>query len=674
MEEPRSKNDIDLLEEEFYIIKVLAPENSAHHHDSDKMASFRRDVKISNMNSNKNECLKIFTCNDCNISFNKKSLLILHLKETHVEVKWTKLKLNKTEIDCDAAHGHKDIAKCGTNTLGSTDKMKYVCNKCNHWFCSAKQLEKHMYKSECRIYKCDKCSFTCFKQAHIASHIVKHAEKQLFSCSICEKAFKTKFHAAQHAQTHRISFPCDICSEVFDNLTKLRLHSTKHKHSVCDLCGFTCLDAVEFDNHKPCLNLDGKYVCTCGRRFTDSLLLKLHFIKEHSMESIYSCGSCNYITLDESILNKHISSHCNADFNEMHKCSECDYSTFYPSNLKKHKLKHNDKKPFQCSKCVLKLKSKKLLFQHEEIHKKDFKCSICKQIFQSLSKLKKHIFTHKGIKDIYNCSECGFISSTEIDLDMHKESHNDAKKYICDECGLRFKFPSFLKRHQKLHLRPVNVMFSCNQCSYCTMRIEAFKKHMQAIHQETVIVLFDDVEENVNKQHLCEICDYSTDRKSNLTAHIVTHIPLEERKRQNYQKDEKYFCNHCSYTSPSLINLRNHLRCHTNGEKFSCNKCSFTCKLLKYLKQHELTHMDRKPYLCDLCTRSFRKMRDLNKHMAVHKNINALQCDLCDYICLCSQGMKKHERIVHKMISNKNKCDNVKGLKINSDINDDLEC
>ena len=91
----------------------------------------------------------------------------------------------------------------------------------------------------------------------------------------------------------------------------------------------------------------------------------------------------------------------------------------------------------------------------------------------------------------------------------------------------------------------------CDVCDYVTNKTSNLKKHMK-VHDKIK-------EEPVGPLH-CPTCQKSFEIKKYLTAHMKTHLP-----KDNYNKEEmkeKKKCNTCSFETISNYKLQRYLKTH----------------------------------------------------------------------------------------------------------------
>ncbi|XP_053667674.1 zinc finger protein with KRAB and SCAN domains 3-like [Anopheles marshallii] len=118
--------------------------------------------------------------------------------------------------------------------------------------------------------------------------------------------------------------------------------------------------------------------------------------------------------------------------------------------------------------------------------------------------------------------------------------------------------------------------------------------------------------------HLCNVCDKSFLRRSNLVDHLRLHAQVK-----------MYECDYCDKSFVQSGNLKSHLRTHTAEKPFECNICGKAFTQSSSMKTHMLTHTNVKPFACDVCEKGFTSSSDLNKHKRTHSGIKPYQCIIC---------------------------------------------
>ena len=185
----------------------------------------------------------------------------------------------------------------------------YVCNR--------KYADRYSLRYHLRTHgighqiRCELCSKSFPKPIRLQAHInTFHKDIRNFSCSGCDKTFKTRLHLENHFLQHtgEKPFKCETCAESFRHKVSLVAHMRIH------------------GDVKP-------YVCeTCGKCFREPSTLKAH-TRVHSGDKPYKCDKCDKAFTQRAGLNYHKSVHTGI---KPYKCNSCDYATAKQASLRSH--------------------------------------------------------------------------------------------------------------------------------------------------------------------------------------------------------------------------------------------------------------------------------------------------------------------------------------------------
>lgn len=139
--------------------------------------------------------------------------------------------------------------------------------------------------------------------------------------------------------------------------------------------------------------------------------------------------------------------------------------------------------------------------------------------------------------------------------------------------------------------------FTCDLCSYETIKKCQISSHMEKIHSNK--------NQKIKTQKFtCEICEKSFKNLRLLFCHKSTH------------NSSKIKCEVCEKFL-KVTTFKEHLReVHATEFNFHCLICNQFYKTKKTLKRHQKIH--NKKFECDICHHRFARGDVLNKHLEVH--------------------------------------------------------
>lgn len=112
-----------------------------------------------------------------------------------------------------------------------------------------------------------------------------------------------------------------------------------------------------------------------------------------------------------------------------------------------------------------------------------FSCLHCDKTFTLKGNLKRHLFTHDGVKP-FACGVCNKTFSRKADLEIHVRVHTGEKPYACEwpECGRQFARISDLRSHERTHSGLKSFVCPFPECGRQFARKYDLKKHV-GVHQ-----------------------------------------------------------------------------------------------------------------------------------------------------------------------------------------------
>ncbi|KAL8564633.1 hypothetical protein ACOMHN_032189 [Nucella lapillus] len=221
----------------------------------------------------------------------------------------------------------------GTYGRGQLTSLSlYSCTVCDKVFKTLSHMRLHcLVHTDLKPFRCSKCQYTTNTKGNLYTHMRKHTG-QYYQCKHCEFRSVNKSHLVEHEATHdKKRHPCAICHKDYATGKSLINHVRKY-HS---------------NSRK-----GQQYLQTFlqGRQASGSTV-------------IHQCHVCNRKFKKKIDRDRHLFVHDIRDVNMTHQCQLCEYQASRRVYLEKHYTKHR----------VL------------------YCCSLCNDMFLSTVKLLEHL-------------------------------------------------------------------------------------------------------------------------------------------------------------------------------------------------------------------------------------------------------------------------------------------
>ncbi|KAH0566638.1 hypothetical protein KQX54_002764 [Cotesia glomerata] len=492
---------------------------------------------------------KPFGCEQCGSSFYLRRQLSAHCRRLHPEIKANKV----TSTTCDicgrvlatkrSLFRHKESHNptklylcdfCG-KSLSSAEHLKkhrrihtgekpYVCDICGKGFTDSENLRMHrrVHTGE-KPYKCDQCPKAFSQRSTLTIHRRGHTGERPYVCQICHRGFSCQGNLTAHQKSTCVSKEVNLSvKEEISSANSVNLFSKKEEEIINDnpikSCGskkklgsinsITKIKVPKGIKSKKASKEEEikRFFCEiCGLTFDLKSKLRSHMLK-HSISRPYKCKTCFKSFKSTVYLNKHMETH--REPAEYFSCGLCDFKAKTKPYLKVHFIrKHTDDYNYECSHCGKKFKVQSDFTTHLKDHDTEAcVCDICGSFYPKRSSLYFHtLYKHKLKVKEYECVTCKKKFKSQKNLNAHKESHK--VKYVCEKCGVEFKFKQGLANHLRRHSGEKSCL--CPVCGKTFSCLSSQRVHLLTHAGE--------------RPYVCDICGQSFTQRSPMMLHRKKH-------------------------------------------------------------------------------------------------------------------------------------------------------
>ncbi|KFB39024.1 hypothetical protein ZHAS_00006734 [Anopheles sinensis] len=325
-----------------------------------------------------------------------------------------------------------------------------------------------------------------------------------WSCRACGETFQSKRNLKHHNATNssfKKIFHCKLCNVSYVRIHLLARHiltSLKHRSNgtgnILEKRNDEQLAAILRQKSYNASKFSGFGCCfvRCGATFEDEKQLQSHVEEMHAVRRRI---------------------HASERTSDQHVCDVCQLSFSKEQNLQRHRYSWQMRKVNICSYCGKGFPNQAVLWEHEQVEHTDmspqFECEHCGKRFKKKSLIKLHLVTHQEVRR-YGCDQCGSRFHFGHQLKKHQNSvHATELPYECKYCEHKMPSKQRYDQHMRKHTgeRPFECRHKCGRTfSHTTDR----RRHEMSAHTG-------------EKPHKCLACGIAYVRRRELQLHIQKH-------------------------------------------------------------------------------------------------------------------------------------------------------
>ncbi|XP_037796053.1 zinc finger protein 286A-like [Penaeus monodon] len=235
--------------------------------------------------------------------------------------------------------------------------------------------------------------------------------------------------------------------------------------------------------------------------------------------------------------------------------------------------------------------------------------------------------------------------SEDQDDDLTKgHSAEEVKfKFSCQICSYKSMRENHFVKHMKLHDKGI-ALYRCNECSFVSIRASHLRRHKMS-HAQQVLN--------------CHLCSYTCDEQKLLAKHVrVKHqTPKPKQITSDVEAQALYECKECEYKTSWHYAYQRHRRTHTASKVVrihTCPQCPYkTMRREHFLRHIKNVHQNHRPFLCDICGKAFKRQDALKQHHVTHYQSMSsgrsgqigpygFVCHICQKVCRSAAYLKEH--------------------------------
>lgn len=324
------------------------------------------------------------------------------------------------------------------------------------------------------------------------------------------------------------------------------------------------------------------------------------------------------------------------------RCDFCSYATTDSEKFQEHAKCHENE-------------------EKDESPKEQKLCKLCGMTCMNSRTLHAHMYRrHQFLEHHCPIDDCGFFSKYDTALQNHMDAaHSNERNHMCSYCGMKFKRPDHLRRHETTHTRtdrkrPRPHRPTCNLCQESFHSEARFRIHNASYHSS---------DGGFDGQFRCPIdtCNFRNSSELNVLKHFNSHhshVSMGDGQGRMLLK-KMFRCTYCSKVLTSYAGRLNHELRHRGQRNFACDMCDRKFYGKAELNTHKrMRHSDYRPFKCSSCNLSFKRLYTKQRHELTHTGEKPFTCRHCDAAYADYHTRKLHENKVHgiKLVNTKKVC------------------
>lgn len=104
----------------------------------------------------------------------------------------------------------------------------------------------------------------------------------------------------------------------------------------------------------------------------------------------------------------------------------------------------------------------------------------------------------------------------------------------------------------------------------------------------------------------------------NQSSHIILDLSKGYKNQGNEEPLKRFKCDLCPYSTNRKSNMKSHCTVHSGERPYKCETCGQDFARRGQLSRHMLIHTGEKPYSCNVCKKTFNQSSSLKRHMLTH--------------------------------------------------------